>query len=52
MTSAARWNVASSIVRAWVIALPASGLVAARFYDLARLRVALLSPERSERGRG
>ena len=36
-TSAVRWNVASSIVWAWVITLPASGLVAALFYGAARL---------------
>ena len=36
-TSAVRWNVASSIVWAWVITLPASGLVAAAFYGLAQL---------------
>src|SRR3954464_7343901 len=35
--SAVRWNVASSIVWAWVITLPMSGLVAAAFYGLARL---------------
>ncbi|MBW8814253.1 MAG: inorganic phosphate transporter [Caulobacterales bacterium] len=36
-TSAVRWNVASNIVWAWVITLPASALVAALFYSLARL---------------
>jgi PiT family inorganic phosphate transporter len=36
-TAAVRWNVASRIVWAWVITLPASGLVAAGFYWLARL---------------
>jgi inorganic phosphate transporter, PiT family len=35
--SAVRWNVASSIVWAWVITLPMSGLVAAGFYAAARL---------------
>jgi PiT family inorganic phosphate transporter len=35
--SAVRWNVASSIVWAWVITLPAAGLVAAGIYGLARL---------------
>ena len=35
--SAVRWNVASSIVWAWVITLPASGLVAAAFFTAARL---------------
>jgi PiT family inorganic phosphate transporter len=32
-----RWNVAGRIVWAWVITLPASGLVAAGFYLFARL---------------
>ncbi len=36
-TSAVRWNVASSIVWAWVITLPAAGLVAAAFYGAGRL---------------
>lgn len=36
-TSAVRWNVAANIVWAWVITLPASGLVAAAFYGLAHL---------------
>jgi len=35
--SAVRWNVASSIVVAWVVTLPAAGLIAAGFYLLARL---------------
>jgi inorganic phosphate transporter, PiT family len=35
--SAVRWNVASNIVVAWVITLPASGLVAALFYALSGL---------------
>jgi len=34
--SAVRWNVASSIVVAWVITLPAAGLFGAFFYWLAR----------------
>jgi len=34
--SAVRWNVASSIVVAWVITLPAAGVVGAFFYWLAR----------------
>ena len=34
--SAVRWNVASSIVIAWVITLPAAGLIAAGFYFLAQ----------------
>jgi len=36
-TSAVRWNVASSIVVAWVVTLPAAGLIAAGFYKLAML---------------
>ena len=36
-TSAVRWNVASSIVVAWFVTLPAAGLVAAGFYELSRL---------------
>jgi PiT family inorganic phosphate transporter len=35
--SAVRWNVASSIVWAWVITMPMAGLVGAGFYLLARL---------------
>jgi len=35
-TSAVRWNVASSIVWAWVITMPMAGLVGAGFYFLAR----------------
>ena len=35
--SAVRWNVASSIVVAWVVTLPASGLVAALAYEATRL---------------
>jgi PiT family inorganic phosphate transporter len=35
--SAVRWSVASSIVVAWFITLPAAGLVAAGFYELTRL---------------
>ncbi|MBL8772265.1 MAG: inorganic phosphate transporter [Phenylobacterium sp.] len=35
--SAVRWGVASRIVWAWVITLPASGVIAAGFYLLARL---------------
>jgi PiT family inorganic phosphate transporter len=35
--SAVRWNVASSIVVAWVVTLPAAALVAALFYWLAGL---------------
>jgi PiT family inorganic phosphate transporter len=32
-----RWNVASSIVMAWIITLPASGIIAALFYLLSGL---------------
>jgi PiT family inorganic phosphate transporter len=35
--SAVRWNVASGIVVAWVVTLPASALIAAIFYALAGL---------------
>jgi PiT family inorganic phosphate transporter len=35
--SAVRWNIAGRIVWAWVITLPASGLIAALFYGAARL---------------
>jgi PiT family inorganic phosphate transporter len=35
--SAVRWNVATNIVVAWIITLPASALIAATFYWLARL---------------
>jgi PiT family inorganic phosphate transporter len=35
--SAVRWNVASNIVVAWVITMPASALMAAFFYLLSRL---------------
>jgi PiT family inorganic phosphate transporter len=36
-TSAVRWNIASNIVLAWVITLPASALIAALFYWLCGL---------------
>jgi PiT family inorganic phosphate transporter len=36
-TSAVRWNVAGRIVWAWVITMPASALLAAGFYFLARI---------------
>jgi len=32
--SAVRWNVASNIVAAWIVTLPASGLMAALCYLL------------------
>jgi PiT family inorganic phosphate transporter len=35
--SAVRWGVASNIVWAWVITMPAAGLMGAGFYELARL---------------
>ena len=35
--SAVRWNVASRIVVAWVVTLPAAGLIGAAFYELAVL---------------
>ena len=35
--SAVRWNVASSIVTAWVLTLPASALAGAAFYALTEL---------------
>ncbi len=35
--SAVRWNVASGIVWAWVITMPAAGLMGALFYGLAKL---------------
>jgi PiT family inorganic phosphate transporter len=34
--SAVRWNVATNIVWAWVITMPAAGLMGALFYFLAR----------------
>ena len=35
--SAVRWNIAKDIVIAWVVTMPAAGLIAAVFYGLARL---------------
>jgi PiT family inorganic phosphate transporter len=35
--SAVRWGVARKIVWAWVLTIPASGLVAAAFYWVCRL---------------
>jgi PiT family inorganic phosphate transporter len=35
--SAVRWNVASSIVVAWVVTIPAAGIVGALFYESTRL---------------
>jgi PiT family inorganic phosphate transporter len=36
-TSAVRWNVAQDIVIAWVITMPAAGIIGAAFYGLASL---------------
>src|SRR6195952_4741620 len=36
-TSAVRWGVAKDIVIAWVVTMPAAGVVAAGFYWLARV---------------
>ena len=36
-TSAVRWNIASRIVVAWVITIPAAGTIGALFYGLTRL---------------
>jgi PiT family inorganic phosphate transporter len=35
--SAVRWNIAQRIVIAWVITMPAAAIIAAAFYELARL---------------
>jgi inorganic phosphate transporter, PiT family len=35
--SAVRWNVTNGIVFAWTVTIPAAGIVAAAFYELARL---------------
>ncbi|HEY2356732.1 MAG TPA: anion permease [Phenylobacterium sp.] len=35
--SAVRWNIAGGIVWAWVVTMPAAGLIGAAFYGLARL---------------
>jgi len=35
--SAVRWNVASNIVIAWIVTLPAAGLMATLFYSLCGL---------------
>ena len=39
--SAVRWNVATSIVWAWVITMPAAAIIAAIFYELAHLLAGL-----------
>ena len=44
--SAVRWAVAKEIVTAWIITIPASGLLAALFYWLIRV-VELIRPRRS-----
>jgi phosphate/sulfate permease len=36
-TAAVRWNVASDVVLAWIMTLPAAGLFGAAFYDLYKL---------------
>ena len=36
-TAAVRWNVAQSIVIAWVLTLPAAALIAAGVYTLVRM---------------
>jgi PiT family inorganic phosphate transporter len=35
--SAVRWNVARGIVTAWVVTIPAAGLMGALFFELGRL---------------
>jgi PiT family inorganic phosphate transporter len=35
--SAVRWSVANNIILAWIITIPASGLMAALFYWLSRV---------------
>jgi inorganic phosphate transporter, PiT family len=35
--SAVRWNIAGSIVIAWIVTMPASGLIGAAFYALCEL---------------
>jgi PiT family inorganic phosphate transporter len=40
--SAVRWNVASNIVVAWIVTIPAAGLIGALFYGLTRLIAPLL----------
>jgi inorganic phosphate transporter, PiT family len=35
--SAVRWGVARGIVTAWILTIPAAGVVAAMFYGLAHL---------------
>ena len=35
--SAVRWNVASRVIVAWVVTIPASAIVGALFYELTRL---------------
>jgi phosphate/sulfate permease len=36
-TAAVRWNVASDVVLAWIVTLPAAGLFGAAFYELYKL---------------
>jgi PiT family inorganic phosphate transporter len=35
--SAVRWNVASTVVIAWVLTTPAAGLIGATFYEVSKL---------------
>jgi inorganic phosphate transporter, PiT family len=36
MVSAVRWGIAGSIVIAWIVTLPAAGVIGALFYALAK----------------
>jgi PiT family inorganic phosphate transporter len=36
-TAAVRWNVASDVVFAWIVTLPAAALFGAAFYELYKL---------------
>jgi len=36
-SAAVRWNVASDVVLAWIVTLPAAGLFGAAFYELYKL---------------
>jgi PiT family inorganic phosphate transporter len=35
--SAVRWNVASNVVVAWILTMPAAGLIGAAFYQLCKV---------------
>ena len=50
--SAVRWNVASNIVVAWVVTLPAAAIISAATWWITNWIVTRLTPERSLRGRG